>query len=84
MVRGPPAGNPMSSMTRFQFPSASWASTYGETASSPACDGGVHAVRGEVFDFAVHQQPERTSVIGLAEVERERMRLGESGELRQL
>ena len=46
--------------------------------------GGVHAVGGEVFDLAVHQQPKRASFIGVAEIEREGVRLGESGELRQL
>ena len=46
--------------------------------------GGVHAVGGEVFDLAVHEQPERAPFIGVAEIEREGVRLGESGELRQL
>ena len=39
---------------------------------------GVHAIRGKIFDFSVHQQPERAATISFAEIERERVRLGEA------
>ena len=39
---------------------------------------GIHAGGGEVFDFAVHQQPERAAVIGLAEIQFQRVHLREA------
>src|ERR1700751_2583508 len=42
----------------------------------------VHAVGGEVFDFAVSQNPQWATVVWLTQIERESMRLGESGKLR--
>ena len=51
--------------------------------STPACDCGVHAVGGIIFDLAVKQQPERASVIRFAEIEFETVQFGEAGELGQ-
>ena len=45
---------------------------------------GIHAGRGEVFDLAVHQQPERTAAIGFAEIEFEAVRFGKALEALQL
>ena len=44
----------------------------------------VHAGRGEVFGLAMHQQNQRPSAIGLAEIEFERVQLGEAVEGQQL
>ena len=44
---------------------------------------GIHAVGGEIFHLAVHQQPERPAVVWLTQIERDCVRLGESRKLSQ-
>ncbi len=50
----------------------------------PGLIGGVHAGGGEVFDFAVHQKPERAAAIRFAEIEFQAVQLGEAREREQI
>ena len=68
----------MSSTTRFHLPFASERFDVRRNRFALRLASGVHAGRGEVFDLAVHQQPQRAAAIGFAEIECERVRLGES------
>src|SRR5207253_870242 len=47
----------------------------------PSLVGGKHAARGEVLNLAVHQQPQRSSLIRLTQVEFKTVRLGKATEL---
>ena len=55
MVRGPPAGKPMSSITRVHFPFASERFDVRSDGFDTGLVGGIHSCGGEVFDLTVEQ-----------------------------
>ncbi len=83
MVRGPPAGKPMSSITRIHLPCGVERFDVRRDRLDTRLVGRVHAGGGEIFDLAVQQQPERTAAIGLAQIEFETVHFGEAGERQQ-
>ena len=83
MVRGPPAGKPMSSITRIHFPVGIERFDVRRDGLDSGLGRGIHAGRGVIFDLSMQQQPERPAAIGFAEIEFETVHFGEACKLGQ-